>query len=113
MATRYYLYGIFPAPGPQGIALQGLDDQPVESYDLGDFTFLYSNACQKRYLASRNNLLTHERVLETAMHQGYHTLLPLQFGLTVKDWDQVQQDLVLPIRLLSLRCFSASRAAAR
>lgn len=96
MATRYYLYGIFPAPGPQGLSLQGLDDQPVEAYDLGDFTFLYSNACQKRYLASRNNLLTHERVLETAMQQGYHTLLPLQFGLTVKDWDQVQQDLVFP-----------------
>lgn len=105
MATRYYLYGIFPAPGPQGLSLQGLDNEPVNTHQLGDFVFLYSNACQKRYLASRNNLLTHERVLETAMQHGYHTLLPLQFGLAVKDWDQVQQDLVSPYQAAMVDLF--------
>lgn len=96
MATRYYLYGIFPDPGPRLVSVKGLDDQPVEASHLGGFTFLYSQACQKRYLASRHNLLTHERVLETAMQQGHHTLLPLQFGLTVNDWAQVQEDLITP-----------------
>ena len=96
MATRYYLYGIFPTPGPQSVAVVGLDDQPVEAWTLGGFTFLYSQACQKRYLASRYNLLAHEKVLESAMQQGHRTLLPLQFGLTVKDWEQVQVDLVTP-----------------
>ncbi len=98
MANRYYLYGIFPAPGPQTLAAQGLDDQPVQVYHLGGFTFLYSIAHQKRYLASRSQLLTHEKVLETAMQQGYRTLLPLQFGLTVTTWDQVEQDLIDPHR---------------
>ncbi len=96
MADRYYLYGIFPAPGPAELPLSGLDDQPVQSQQLGDFTFLYSLACQKRYLSSRKNLLGHEKVLEAAMEQGHRTLLPLQFGLIVDSWEQVQIDLVDP-----------------
>jgi hypothetical protein len=93
MAPRYYLYGIFPAPGPTDLDIEGLDKQTVRSQQLDDFTFLFSDACQNRYLASRKNLLGHERVLETAMQHGFHTLLPLQFGLTIEDWQQVQQDL--------------------
>jgi hypothetical protein len=98
MANRYYLYGIFPAPGPTAVPVPGLDEQPVEAYHLDAFTFLYSKTSQKRYLASRNNLLTHEKVLETAMKQGHHTLLPLQFGLMVNDWEQVKIDLIDPYR---------------
>ena len=96
MADRYYLYGIFPAPGPIDLAIDGLDKQPVQAHRLDGFTFLYSEACQNRYLASRKNLLGHERVLEAAMEQGFRTLLPLQFGLIVEGWSQVQQDLVTP-----------------
>jgi hypothetical protein len=99
MSDRYYLYGIFPAPGPTALhleGLEGLDKQPVLSQNLGGFTFLYSQACQPRYLASRKNLLGHERVLEAAMEQGFRTLLPLQFGLIVEGWEPVQQDLVTP-----------------
>ncbi|PSR17539.1 protein gvpF/L [filamentous cyanobacterium CCP3] len=96
MADRYYLYGIFPAPGPADLPLDGLDAQTVQAQHLGDFTFLYSVACQKRYLSSRKNLLGHEKVLEAAMEQGHRTLLPLQFGLIVDSWEQVQDDLVDP-----------------
>lgn len=96
MADRYYLYGIFPTPGPTELPLSGLDEQVVQAQQLGDFTFLYSLACQKRYLSSRKHLLGHEKVLEAAMEQGYRTLLPLQFGLIVDSWNQVQEDLVAP-----------------
>jgi hypothetical protein len=99
MASRYYLYGIFPAPGPTDLEIEGLDEQVVQSHQLDDFIFLFSDACQTRYLASRKNLLGHERVLETAMQHGYHTLLPLQFGLTIEDWQQVQQDLIEPHKM--------------
>ena len=92
----FYLYGIFPAPGPEDLSITGLDQQEVRSHHLDQFIFLYSEACQNRYLASRKNLLGHEKVLETAMQQGHHTLLPLQFGLTVEDWDRVKADLVDP-----------------
>ena len=96
MATRYYLYGIFPAPGPEALEVTGLDQQPLLSKTLGAFTFLYSEAQQDRYLASRKNLLGHEKVLEAAMQHGYRTLLPLQFGLTIEDWQEVLQQLIEP-----------------
>lgn len=96
MGCGLYLYGIFPAPGPQGLALQGLDKQSVQTQVVDEFTFLYSEAKQKRYLASRRNLLGHEKVLEDAMQQGYRTLLPLQFGLVVEDWDAVTEQLIVP-----------------
>lgn len=96
MAERYYLYGIFPAPGPEGLEIEGLDKQPVQSYTLSGFAFLYSETEQERYLASRKNLLGHEKVLEAAMHQGHRTLLPLQFGLIIEGWEQVIQQLIEP-----------------
>lgn len=96
MANGLYLYGIFPSPGPQHLALEGLDKQPVHCHDMDGFTFLYSEAQQERYLASRKNLLGHERVLERAMEQGYRTLLPLQFGLIINNWDAVRDQLTAP-----------------
>lgn len=97
-SAAFYLYGIFPSPGPQHLDLVGLDKQPVHAYQVDKFTFLCSEAKQDRYLASRRNLLSHERVLEEAMQAGYRTVLPLQFGLTVENWQQVQALLIEPYR---------------
>jgi hypothetical protein len=96
MTSRLYLYGIFPAPGPQDLQLEGLDKQPVHTEIVDNFTFLYSEARQERYLASRRNLLGHEKVLEQAMEVGYRTLLPLQFGLVIEDWETVTSQLTAP-----------------
>lgn len=96
MGCGIYLYGIFPEPGPEGLQLKGLDSQPVEVNLWDGFAFLHSEAQQERYLASRRNLLGHEKVLEEAMQHGYRTLLPLQFGLIVEDWEIVTQQLTLP-----------------
>jgi Gas vesicle synthesis protein GvpL/GvpF len=96
MGYGLYLYGIFPAPGPENVQLEGLDQQPVQVHLLNDFAFLYSAAQKNRYLASRRNLLKHEDVLEAVMHQGYRTLLPLQFGSIVSSWESVLSDLITP-----------------
>ncbi len=96
MGTGLYLYGIFPAPGPQNLEAQGLDKQSVQMHIFDGFAFLYSEAQQERYLASRRNLLDHEKVLEQAMQAGYRTLLPLQFGLIIEDWAAVNQQLTGP-----------------
>ncbi|MGK7949392.1 MAG: GvpL/GvpF family gas vesicle protein [Xenococcaceae cyanobacterium] len=85
----YYLYGIFPLPAPEITNIQGLDKQPVNVEIVDGFALLYSEAQQKKYLASRRNLLNHERVLEEAMEAGYRNLLPLQFGLCVESWEEV------------------------
>jgi regulator of replication initiation timing len=94
MGCGLYLYGIFPATEIQEMMLEGLDQQPVHSHTVNEFTFLYSEAQQERYLASRRNLLGHERVLEQAMEHGYRTLLPLQFGLIIDDWETVEDQLI-------------------
>ncbi|MGD1909248.1 MAG: GvpL/GvpF family gas vesicle protein [Leptolyngbyaceae cyanobacterium] len=96
MADLLYLYGIFPTPGPDTASLNGLDDQPIHTHVIDGFTFLYSVAQQSRYLASRKNLLGHERVLEAAMKAGDRTLLPLQFGLIIETWEQVITELIQP-----------------
>ncbi len=96
MGHGFYLYGIFPTPGPENLQLQGLDKQPIEKEQVENFVFLYSQALQQRYLASRRNLLDHEKVLEAAMHAGHRTLLPLQFGLIVEGWETVEQNLIQP-----------------
>ncbi|NDJ19785.1 GvpL/GvpF family gas vesicle protein [Myxacorys almedinensis] len=96
MTYGLYLYGIFPAPGPKTLDLEGLDQQPVQTQVIDQFAILYSAAQQERYLASRRNLLGHEKVLEQAMHAGYRTLLPLQFGLTIETWETVSNQLLEP-----------------
>lgn len=96
MHNGLYLYGIFPDPNLTDLSLEGLDKQPVYPHPLDGFTFLYSEAQQERYLASRKNLLGHEKVLEQAMHAGHRTLLPLQFGLVIQDWATVTQQLTQP-----------------
>jgi len=106
MSYGLYLYGIFPAPGPQDCHLEGLDKQPVSTQVVDGFAFLCSEAQQERYLASRRNLLGHEKVLEQAMQAGYHTLLPLQFGLIIEDWETVTNQLTGPHRPRLEKLFS-------
>lgn len=96
MSYGLYLYGIFPDTDLEELSLEGLDKQPVHAEILDGFTFLYSEAQQERYLASRKNLLGHEKVLEQAMHAGHRTLLPLQFGLIIENWETVTKQLTQP-----------------
>jgi len=96
MSENFYLYGIFPQSIPGTLELQGLDKQPVSCQEIDGFYLLYSAAKQKKYLTSRRNLLCHEKVLEDAMSEGFRTLLPLQFGLVVKNWEAVREQLTGP-----------------
>ncbi|MBD2359651.1 GvpL/GvpF family gas vesicle protein [Anabaena minutissima FACHB-250] len=98
MDCGFYLYGIFPDSIPEELAIQGLDAQPVYSQVIDGFTFLYSDAKKEKYLASRRNLISHEKVLEEAMQEGFRTLLPLRFGLVVKNWDTVITQLIQPYK---------------
>ena len=100
MTHGLYLYGILPeamnADRTVLNTLQGLDQQPIETKEFAGLTLLYSAAKQSKYLASRRNLLGHERVLESAMTAGYRNLLPLRFGLMVADWETVEAELFVP-----------------
>ena len=75
-----------------------MDKQPVLSHTVDGFNFLYSEAKQEKYLTSRRNLLCHEKVLEEVMQEGFRTLLPLRFGLVVKSWETVTEQLTGPYK---------------
>jgi Gas vesicle synthesis protein GvpL/GvpF len=103
MTHGLYLYGILADNQTQSDEirslpedLQGLDKQPIQTKSFEDFTLLYSEAKQAKYMASRRNLLGHENVLEKAMESGYRNLLPLRFGLMVESWNQVEEELFVP-----------------
>ena len=97
-----YLYAILQSDQislVEGFEAQGMNAQPLQFHLLPPFAIAYSEAQQDRYLASRANLLTHETVLESLMraidpHQAVP--LPLQFGLVVEEWEEVQRDLLIP-----------------
>ena len=97
-----YLYSILLAENidlAKDLDLKGMNAQPVEFHVLPPFAIAYSEAQQTRYLASRANLITHETVLESIMHAiNPHQAvpLPLQFGLVVDEWEEVQRDLLTP-----------------
>lgn len=97
-----YLYAIVPEAYGQTVrdlSLQGMDQQPVTVEILSPFAVVYSMAQKKRYLSSRANLLCHELVQEKIMEAIPNHLgvpLPLQFGLVVADWAEVNQDLIVP-----------------
>ncbi|OUL31905.1 protein gvpF/L [Nostoc sp. RF31YmG] len=96
MSYGFYIYGILTLPAPQDLNLEGLDRQPVQIKILDDFAVIYSEAQQERYLASRRNLLSHEKVLEDIMQAGERNLLPVQFGLLVASWETFSQQLIRP-----------------
>jgi Gas vesicle synthesis protein GvpL/GvpF len=103
MTHGLYLYGILADNQTQSDEirslpedLQGLDKQPIQTKSFENFTLLYSEAKQAKYMASRRNLLGHENVLEKAMESGYRNLLPLRFGLMVESWNQVEEELFVP-----------------
>ncbi|MBW4563898.1 MAG: GvpL/GvpF family gas vesicle protein [Mojavia pulchra JT2-VF2] len=96
MSYGFYIYGILTLPAPENLNLQGLDGQPVQIKILDGFAVIYSEAKQERYLASRRNLLSHEKVLEEIMQAGDRNLLPVQFGLLVASWETFSQQLIRP-----------------
>ncbi|MFM7887876.1 MAG: GvpL/GvpF family gas vesicle protein [Pseudanabaena sp.] len=97
-----YLYAILQAEHLDLIKhldFKGMNAQPVQFHAISPFAIVYSESQQDRYLASRANLLAHEAVLESLMksinpHKAVP--LPLQFGLVVEDWEEVQNDLLIP-----------------
>ncbi|MDZ8034171.1 MULTISPECIES: GvpL/GvpF family gas vesicle protein [unclassified Nostoc] len=96
MSYGFYIYGILTLPAPQNLNLQGIDRQPVQIKILDGFAVIYSEAQQERYLASRRNLLSHEKVLEDIMEAGDRNLLPMQFGLLISSWETVSEQLIRP-----------------
>ncbi|MCL2926556.1 MAG: GvpL/GvpF family gas vesicle protein [Trichodesmium sp. MAG_R01] len=96
MEFSFYVYGLIQEKGQDNLSLTGLDKKDIKIQDVDECGVLYSIAKQERYLASRRNLITHEKVLESAMEVGYRNLLPMQFGLVVSEWEKFSEVFTKP-----------------
>lgn len=79
------------------LAIKAMDGQVIQFWQISPFAIAYSEAKQEHYLASRANLLTHETAIEAlmrALEPERVVPLPLQFGLVINDWAEVEQDLI-------------------
>ncbi len=56
MNLGLYLYGILPTPISKKVVLEGLDQQPDQSYSVDWFNYLYSEDKKEKYLTSIRNL---------------------------------------------------------
>jgi hypothetical protein len=81
MATGKYLYCIIRCSEERifdGVAAIGAPDLPVHTVPWGGLAAVVSDSPVERYEATRQNLLSHERVIEAVMQE--QTPLPVRFG---------------------------------
>jgi hypothetical protein len=95
-----YLYCIVRPDTAEGLALRGIDDQPISVVEQDGLGVLVSPSAVKRYRLSRQYTLGHELVIEQAMTRG--TVLPIKFG-TVAESEAAIREKVLVERGDDLR----------
>ncbi len=93
-----YVYGILHAPAtlPDDLPTVGDGRSSVWMATHGDLAALVSELEVSRPLGTRDDLVAHERVLDSLAEQV--TVLPMRFGAVVRDADAVVEELLRPHR---------------
>jgi hypothetical protein len=92
--TACYVYGIVPADTPLPEGLIGTDGGEVSLVRHGDLAAVVSEIRADRPLGTRDDLLSHERVVESVAAQD--TMVPLRFGAVVTTADAVVEEMLAP-----------------
>jgi len=83
MSLGFYLYGILPAPFSEKVVLEGLDRQPVQSYSVDGFNFLYSEAKKEKYrldkLSGKDSQSAGQKLGSKKAKNGGRVHFPTQF----------------------------------
>src|ERR671934_529994 len=90
------VYGIVPAETPLDGAPAGIAGAPVSRVTAGGLAALVSPVEEDDLRATRRDLLSHSAVLEHAVAAG--PVLPLRFGMVLRDEDAVVGELLEPRR---------------
>ena len=90
------VYGIVPAETPLDGVPAGIGGAPVGRVVSGGLAALVSPVEGEELKATRRDLLSHSAVLERAIAAG--PVLPLRFGIVLRDEDAVAQELLGPRR---------------
>ncbi|GAA2405427.1 GvpL/GvpF family gas vesicle protein [Actinomadura vinacea] len=89
-----YVYAIVPADTEVPEELSGTDGAELSLIRHGDLAAVVSEVGTDRPFGAREDLLSHERVVETLA--GETTVLPMRFGAVVRSADAVTDELVAP-----------------
>lgn len=91
-----YVYGIVKAqtPLPDELPSVGDDDTEVRLASYGQLSALISDLNLNRPLGTRDDLLAHERVLDSIAADA--TVLPIRFGAVVSDVGAITEELLAP-----------------
>ncbi|MEJ2704045.1 MAG: GvpL/GvpF family gas vesicle protein [Sedimentisphaerales bacterium] len=86
-----YIYCIIDSDQPQSFGPLGIGGRGDDLYTIcfDDISAVVSDAPIKKYRVSRENSLTHERAIETAMTG--HAALPVRFATVAEDRDKVKR----------------------
>lgn len=84
-----YLYAIIGTNEERNFGPIGLGGREVETIAYRDLSAVMSNAPLRKYEVSKENLLTHERVLERVMNE--HTLLPVRYCTVAQNAEEIRQ----------------------
>src|ERR687883_1618233 len=90
------VYGIVPAETPLDGVPAGIGGAQVGRVVSGELAALVSPVEGEELRATRRDLLSHSAVLERAIAAG--PVLPLRFGIVLRDDDAVTQELLEPRR---------------
>src|SRR5918911_4153431 len=90
------VYGIVPAETPLDRAPTGIAGASVGRVEAGGLAALVSPIEGDELRATRRDLLSHSAVLEHAVAAG--PVLPLRFGIVLRDEDAVVRELLEPRR---------------
>lgn len=87
----FYVYAIVDQPETELPSIKGIGDAPIRGVCAGGLMAVVSPIDTSEAPLNRNNLLCHERVIESLM--STYTVLPARFGTMAEDEERLQKTL--------------------
>lgn len=94
MAQGKYLYCIIKEIKPRKFEIKGIEEKEVYTISQGELVAVVSDSEIKEYLATRENLITHQKVLEEILKEC--DLLPVSFGTVAANSEELKQEILKP-----------------
>lgn len=87
-----YVYGVVRASPKGRLTSKGINGKPIRIISTQGLGALTSDVSEEPVEAGRDELLTHSRVLESALERG--TVLPMRFGVVMPSESSVREELL-------------------
>lgn len=92
-AKGKYLYCVIKKKELQKFNILGQQGKEIHTINQGDLAMVVSDSKTKEYFLTREQLLTHQKVIEKVMQAGCD-VLPVSFGMVAKDEEDIKEKLL-------------------